>query len=447
MHYLKLFSNTVFALGVCGLVCPSFAAETLSECLETGKQAFSSRDYSQAKTVFTRCLKLDADNVDAQLSLAGVLLTQDDLNGAEKYLNAALRSMPRNSPYWSYTYSMLGDIALKRQQNAEALKLYAKSLEYNAANVNSLVGKGVIVEYQGDKKGAAEYYRSALAVEPLNLIARRRLVNLEPFYLTDEEILAALKQRYAVEPDAKELTDEKRKLFTDIHRAEQRRGVDYLKNKLTKVPAGYITTLNKGTSFERDMLTLDGYNALEKHIGQDAIAVFQKAGVPVTSVFELRDMKGEKIFTEKSTLTPSGFYAYTEALKNRKAFLLPNEAVPPSAEQLAQIKKREQELKDAGYVEISYSELKMIENKTKCSEETLRRHMGLYLLPVTDKTNRYFIIARKTRDPKKGVPFYYLRLAESKKDRRIKVPKNSWLSMRLNYGYTACLDDGELFYD
>ena len=40
---------------------------------------------------------------------------------------------------------MLGDISLKRQQNDQALKMYSKSLEYNAANVNSLVGKGVIV--------------------------------------------------------------------------------------------------------------------------------------------------------------------------------------------------------------------------------------------------------------------------------------------------------------
>ena len=80
----------------------------------------------------------------------------------------------------------------------------------------------------GDKLGASEAYRSALAVEPLNLVARKRLINLEPDYLTDDEILDALKQRYAIAPEKKELTDEDRKLFAQIHRAEQLKGVVYL---------------------------------------------------------------------------------------------------------------------------------------------------------------------------------------------------------------------------
>ena len=277
MRYSKLSSKCFLCVFAACLCAPSVSAaqghQTLSACLESGKKAFAAKSYSQARDAFTRCLKLDPDNVEANLSLAGVLLTQDDLSGAEKYFYAALRNMERTSPYWSYTYSMLGDIALKRQQNDTALKMYTKSLEYNAANVNSLVGKGVIVEYQGDKQGAAEYYRSALAVEPLNLVARKRLISLEPDYLTDGEMLTALKQRYAVEPDAKELTEENRALFKRIHSAEQRGGLDYLKNKYTRVPQDYIVTLNKDTGFARDMLTLDGYNALEKSISTFEIEI------------------------------------------------------------------------------------------------------------------------------------------------------------------------------
>ena len=67
--------------------------------------------------------------------------------------------------------------------------------------------------------------------------------------------------------------------------------VDYLKSKYGKVPSDYMVTLNKGTEFERDLLTLEGYNALRKNIGQDAIAVFQRSGVPIQSVFSfLRDL-------------------------------------------------------------------------------------------------------------------------------------------------------------
>ena len=187
MHYSKLSADCFLALlTACLCAAPAYAAggkQTVASCLESGKQAFAAKSYLQAQDTFTRCLKLDPDNVDAHLSLAGVLLTQDDLDGAEKHFNAALRNMTRTSPYFSYTYSMLGDIALKRQQNDTALKMYTKSLEYNAANVNSLVGKGVIVEYQGDKQGAAEYYQKlAIRQRRENLDFREEVQKLKEMY-------------------------------------------------------------------------------------------------------------------------------------------------------------------------------------------------------------------------------------------------------------------------
>lgn len=445
MLLLKPFSVSVLSCLLVGLLSmPAKAQNKMDACLSEGKKFFASKEYSSAQKTFSRCVKMDPSNVDAQLSLAGVYLTQDKLDEAEKSFYAAIKAMKRTSPYWSYTYSMLGDIALKRQQNKQALDLYSKSLVFNAANVNSLVGKGVITEYQGDKQGAAEYYRSALAVEPLNLIARKRLVNLEPEYLTDNEMLAVLKQRYAIAPDTKELSKENRELFEKIHRAEQRRGVDYLKNKYTKVPPEYIVTLNKDSEFEREMLTLAGFNALEKHIGQDAISVFQRVGVPIQDVFELRNLKGEKIFTKESTLTESGFFVYTEALQNRKAFLLPRESVPPTQAFLEKIAKHVQELKEAGYIEISRSEYKMIENQTKCSEETLRSKLGLYIMQIGKNDRRYFVQSRQTRDPKKGVPYYYLMAAHAKRNPKIKVPRNSLVENYAYYGYTVCLEDGKL---
>lgn len=445
MRCLKPFSISL----ICMLLGPaSFAApETMTACLEQGKKAYADKQTAQAKEIFTRCVKINPADAQAQLSLAGAQLTLDDLDGAEKSFQSALKNMNRSSPYLSYTYSMLGDIALKRRQNEEALALYGKSLEVNPANVNSLVGKGVITEYQGNKKGAAEFYVAALAVEPLNLIARKRLINLEPDYLSDAEVLAALKQRYAVKPEVKELSPENRVLFADIHRAEQRKGVEYLKNKYPKMPAEYTVTINKDTNFEREMLTLAGYTALEKYIGQDAIAVFQRVGVPMRDVFSLRDLKGEKIFKPDNTLTQSGFAVYTEALQNRKKFLLPEESLPPTPEFLAQISRREQALKDAGYIEISKSELKMIEAQTRCSEETLRSKLGVHMMVGVGQKKRYFVSSRPQKDALKGVPYYYLMAAHAKRDPKIKVPRNSLIASYSLYGYTVCLDDGNLLHD
>lgn len=448
MPYFKPFlRKSLAALIMCTVVTGyvgAVASGQVSDCVQEGKEQFSNQQYQTAKETFTRCVQMSPSDAETQLSLAGVLLTLEDLDGAEKAFRTALANMTRTSPYLSYTYSMLGDIALKRQRNDDAFAFYTKSLESNAANVNSLVGKGVIVEYQGDKKSAAGYYRSALAVEPLNLIARQRLVNLEPDYFSDDEILAALKQRYAINPKVTELTDEMRRDFVNIHRAEQRRGVNYLRKKYPKVPTDFIVTINKGTDFEREMLTKAGYEALQKHIGQDAIGVFKKAGVPVKDVFSLRDMKGTKIFKSDSTLTESGFFVYTEALQNRKAFLLPDESVAPSKETLAQIARVEEELKKAGYIEITRKELKFLEKQTKCSEETLRKDLGVYALPINKKTRRYFIIAQQTPDPKKGVPYYYLMKERAKYDKSVKVPSNALVESYAYYGYTICFDDGKM---
>lgn len=446
MRYLKTSVECLCA--VCLASAAAFAAPNakLDECLAQGKNDFSSKNYTAAQHTFERCLQLDAHNVDAELSLAGVFLTQDNFDGAEKYFKEALTHMKRNSPYFSYTYSMLGDIALKRQQYKEASAWYDKSLASNAANVNSLVGKGVITEYNGDKLGAASYYRSAVAVEPLNIIARKKLIDLEPDYFTDEEMLEALKQRFAVAPEKTELTDEDRKLFADIHSAEQRKGVEYLKGKYAKVPQEYVVTVFKDTPFARDLLTLAGYQAMRKQIGQDAIGVFRRGGVSVKDVFNLRDLSGKNIFKEDSTLTDSGFAVYTEALKNRKMFLLPSEPVPPTREDVAKINARLAELKQAGYAEISEAEFKMIQTQTNCSEETLRKQMGLYILPVTAREQRYFIIARPMRDERKGIPLYYVQAQRARRNPRVKVPRNNLVEKQRFYGYTVCKEsDGTLW--
>lgn len=434
---------------VCACVSALYAADdsALSACLEEGKKFFAARQYPQASASFEKCVAQNPSDVDAQLSLAGALLTQNKLAEAENHFTQAIKNMKRTSPYWAYTYSMLGDIALKQQKNDEALSMYTKSLEYNAANVNSLIGKGVIVEYRGDKKTAAESYRSALAVEPLNLIARKRLINLEPAYFTDDEILVALKQRYAVAPETKELSEENKALFRKIHLTEQRRGVDYLRNKYPQVPPNFIVTLNKNSDFAREILTLEGYQAVQKSLANDAVNTFQNVGVAPKDIFDLRDLKGNRVFDKDSFLTESGFQVYTQTLKNKKAFLLPGQDVPPSSETLKKVQASAERLQQDGYTEISYAELKKLEELTKCSRDTLKNDLGVFFLPVTKTKHRFFVQTKEQTDPNKGVPYYYIAKERAKKDASIKVPANSLVESIQYFGNgTVCLDDGKLLY-
>lgn len=446
MQLLKRFSKHVWvAAGITGLAAwPVHAAEqTLSTCLEQGKTQYAQAQYNQAAGTFEHCLTLDANNVEAHLSLAGVLLTQEKLDAAQNHFERALANMSRTSPYWSYTYSMLGDISLKRQAHKEALTHYQKSLQYNPANVNSLIGKGVILELQGNYQDAAQAYESALAVEPLNVIARQRLINLEPEYLTDADMLTALKQRHAVKPEATALTDKDRALFAQIHLAEQRRGVEYIKNKYGSRAQNYIVTLNKDTDLAREMLSLDGYNTLQKSMGQDAVAVFTKLNIPVQEIFLLRDKTGKPVFNKDSTLTEEGFQVYTHALAGKKEYLLSHQAPPLTQEELVKANHHAQVLVQKGYAEISHSEWKMLETQTLCSPETLKKQLGVYELPIAEKQHRYFVRTTDT-DPLKTVPYYYVMTARKKRNPKVEVPKNEAVEYYNYYGYTICLSDGNL---
>ncbi|MBO4674571.1 MAG: tetratricopeptide repeat protein [Elusimicrobiaceae bacterium] len=453
MEYSKRFFKFCVLVGIfCWVARPLYGAEEVS-CLDKGKQRFAAQQYREAVEQFSQCTAQDPKDVDAQLSLAGALLTLDQLSEAEEHFNLALKNMKRNSPYWAYTYSMLGDIALKKKNNDLALEMYNKSLEYNPANVNSRVGKGIILEYQGDKKAASQAYQSALAVEPLNLIARKRLINLEPDYFSDEEILNALKQRYVIAPETTTVTEKEKKLFRQIHRTEQRRGIDYLKGKFPKMPPEYIITLNKDTDFSREILSYSGYQALQKSLGQDAVAAFQQAGVPIKDVFSLRDRKGNPVFDEESCLTDEGLAVYSEFVKNpknkNKPFLLPNQDVPPSAAVLQKTEAAAQHLKDQGFVEISRAEYAMLQKETLCSPETLKDKMDVRSIAVTKHRLRYFVQSKEQtrKTALKGVPYYYVMQERAKKDPTVKVPKNAIVESYKYFGNgTICLDDGNLLY-
>ena len=449
MHCIKPVFKMGLIAGFLGLaVYASAQADAkVNSCMQQGRQAFVEQNYGRAVAIFEDCQKMDPENEEIYLSLAGIYMTQENLDEAEKYFNAALKIMPRTSPYLSYTYSMLGDIAYKRKQPKQALEMYNKSLEYNAANVNSLVGRGLVLEYDGEATKAAQSYQSASAVEPLNYIARNRLISLEPEYMNDEQILLALKQRYAVTPETTEITDEQRELFGKIHQMEMRRGVDYLKNRQLKVNSEQVVTINKNTNFSRDMLTLSGYNDVKKSVAQDAVNVFQANGIPLESVFELRDLTGEKIFTKESTLTEQGFFVYVGAVNGKKLYLLPGEAVPPSSSVKKKIAQTISKLKQSGYIEATAAEIKHVEEETKCSRQTLQGKLGLVVVPLTKKQSRYFVYGGDVKDTLASGAYYYVMLYRSQRNPRIEAPKNAKIEGYRAWSYTLCLENGELVYE
>lgn len=446
MEFSKRFFKFLLVFLLPLLTLPFAHAADAQSCLEDGKFLFSSQQYAQAQQQFATCLKTYPNDEALRLSLAGTLYQRNQFAEAEKQFQTALAQMDENSPYRSYVYSMLGDLSLKQQKDTEALERYNQALAANKANVNALIGKGVILEYTGSKKEAAAAYEDALSFEPTNLVARKRLINLEPFYFTDEQILTALLQRHVIKPGETQITDEQRDLFFHIHQAEQRRGPDYLKNKVQPLPPDYIITLYKDSPLERQILTYSGYQSVQKNMAKDAVAAFESKGVPAKDIFSLRDTKGKPVFDKNGYLTDEGFYAYTHTLAGKKAFLLPHEDVPPSAEDLQRTERAAKRLKEKGYIEISRSEYNMLLDVTQCSQETLQNELDVRSVPVTKHRLRYFVQSKELpqEEALKAVPYYYVMTERAKKNRSIKVPKNSVVEYHKYFGHAEiCLEDGK----
>ena len=83
MHYLKLYSSVLLAGGLLTGGVVRVSAQTLSACLETGKMQYTQKQFPQARSTFEKCLEMDEENVEAHLSLAGVLCTQEQLPDAK----------------------------------------------------------------------------------------------------------------------------------------------------------------------------------------------------------------------------------------------------------------------------------------------------------------------------------------------------------------------------
>jgi len=448
MEFSKPSFKLLWVSLLCMAVAPIGRAGDVQDCMQDGKILFNNQQLERARQKFVQCTQQDPSNPDTYLSLAGVLLRQNNAADAEKQFLKALTKMKEDSPYFSYVYSMLGDLALKQQKNAQALGWYDKSLSVSEGNVNSLIGKGIVTESAGQYKDAAAAYEKALSFEPANAVAHKRLLQLEPFYFSDEQLLNALLQRHALPATEKiQITDKERALFRHIHLAEQRRGVDYLRNKLQKLPPEYVVTLYKDTPFERNILTLEGYNILQKYLGQDAVAAFEQAQIPAKDIFSLRDLKGANVFDQNGYLTDEGYYVYLNAVKGKKTYLLPYEDVAPTEKELQRAQRAIEQLKQQGYVEITRSEYNKVQEVTLCSEETLKEKMDVRTVSVTKHRARYMVLSKEpsARQAIKTVPYYFVMLERSKKNPSVKVPRNSFIEYSKIMGISSiCLDDGNL---
>lgn len=365
------------------------------ECGARGVYHYEMFEFQKSEEVFKQCLSMQPQNTDFMMSLGGVLLMQEKYKEAKRYFEKTAAALPKNSPYSAYIYSRLGDIAVKEGNYAAAGEYYDKSISYNKSNVNSIIGKGVILQEQGNIAGAAEMYRLALDLSPHEVIARDRLRALEPVIFSDEQILNALKERKAVDPKQTALTPENRVLFENIHRAELRGGVEFLLNERPNIGERFVIIQNKDNSSYRALLTLDGFLRSEQLRAEKAREKFGAfPGINPLTVQQLRSLDGSPIFTPEGFLTEEGRYAYEQAEQDKMAFLLPGEKPRAADKELrAKIDAHIKKIEGMGYMRITEKEFEYLSLATKCSPATFKKDMKMFFwrTPVKEQISFAYV--------------------------------------------------------
>ena len=413
MKYLLLIFSLLFGFN-------NLFAQDIQKCLNKGKEFFEQKEYAYAQQTLETCLKTEPDNTDILVSLGGICMKQNNFNQALLYFKEALKNMNKQSPYVAYVYARMGDCYTHNKDFAKAAVYYEASLKFEPANINSLVGKGVCEEQAGNYLSAADYFKRALAVDFTNIVARRRLIALEPQILSPEEILNTMKERNILDPQAETYSEEDLLLLKKMLKAEKDRAIKYLKEKYDdKIPSGLIVERYPGKIYARKMLSYSGYKDLIFLLSQDAIDFFIKQGVYKSEILKLRDFNGNNIFYEKGLLTDEGLTAYNLSLNGQKAYLLPSEPLPAGVKKADMLVKQ---LVSQGYEEISLSEYAYLMENTRCNESTLVNNLGMKIVPVSKEKRRFLIVTPPNILKLKETPYYIVQEKRKRKETSSGVP-------------------------
>jgi tetratricopeptide (TPR) repeat protein len=395
----KLFLAVIY---LC--LCINAAAEETA-CLNSGKELFNEREYAQAEEIFKNCLKQNPSDINVLLSLGGAQIVLGKFSEAAPHLLRARQLMGNSSPYIAYVNSLLGDIAMRKPDIKEAAFYYDAALRVQPANINSLVGKGITEEKFGRITEATSFYRRALAVDFTNIVARERLVALEPDILDYEEILASMKERNIIDPAAKYFTDEEKALLTKMLTAERNSAIEYLSAKYNgKIPSGFLVERDSGKIYVRKMFTTLGYEDLVKHLSRDAKQFFINKNILPSDIFNLKNFDGKPVFDDKGNLTDEGMDVYTKGLGGIIAYIKPGEPLPATLQEVDILAKRYQK---QGYSEISTPEFLWLMRHTQCSEETLIKDMRVKVINISAAIKRVFVVSTGEVIPD-IIPYQYI---------------------------------------
>lgn len=365
-------------------------------CLAKFREEFLKDNLGTALETSEGCVKLSPDSPELASERAPLMVRIGKYEeGEREYERAAVLYGPKN-PMSAFCRVKAAETWLKLRNTEKALAQYRLALAASPQDLNALKGLAELQEARSDRAGALTTYEAVLKLDPGNARAGARRDELKTALLSDDQILAELHLRQAIDEQKAALLPEDAKLFKSIKAAELGGAVDYLK---AKVPTARGMTVEKKTADgTRLLLTGAGYKAYVFHASKDAIKNFEGSGVGLREIFQLRDLSGAPVFDAAGKLTPEGETVWRSGSGTQKTWLLPHEPVQESPK-AKEAREQIASLQGRGWQEISEPEYLWLLKVTRCPEIALQNAPVSAITQLDDGTRpRYMICYEETAD-------------------------------------------------
>ena len=167
-----------------------------------GNMNFLQKKYDKAVPYFEKCIALNAESAGSHNMLAAIAIVTDDLDGADRHLEEALRINPKLS---NACYNR-AQVYEKRGRTAEAEAEYLKELEISPKHFKAMYNLSRLYREAGDEKKELEYLKVCLDTDPsfpltYFYLARIDLNRGERY----EDAVELVKKGLALKPDKAEL--------------------------------------------------------------------------------------------------------------------------------------------------------------------------------------------------------------------------------------------------
>ena len=366
---------------------PDKTRQTAS-CLEKFNEAASKDEPGAALEQSEACLKLSPADPALAAGRAPLLVRLGRYEEGVKEYSRAAELYGQKKKLAAFCRVKAAETWIKIGDPAKAALQYDLALAANPGDMNALKGLAAALEARADMPGAVGVYERIIKLDPSDSKVRARRDELKAANLTNDEMLAELLLRQAVDTRKTALLPDDIKLFKAIKAAEIAGAVDFLKGKAPSFRG--LTVEKKTAEGTRLLLTGAGYKAYNAYATREAVKFFEKQGVGLREIFKLRSITGAPLFDAAGKLTSEGEETWRKSAPGEKNWLLPYEPVPQSPAAL-KAEKDAQEFTGQGYEEISEPEYLWLMRYTDCPEDVLRTDPVSMKIITDGARMRYFI--------------------------------------------------------